>query len=145
VGSRNFIDAEKSLTRFGEAEWSRKLQDARAFDRINEKWLSMKRTGIKQWNALDIEIRKLKTSIELPQTLAEGSHKLRDAKRVLFRIVKESYKTRDQKRLERIQVLEKSDNPDSRRVLKRLKTLRKWRKTTDFKNLAALRNGQRRQ
>lgn len=134
------IAAENSITRFNEPEWSRELQNARRIVRILEKWISMKRTGLDQTDMLEHEMSRM-TTISLPNTLKQGSHLLRQAKRDVKRIVRNCYKTREEEIGDRIKELDKSDTPDAHQQIKRLKQIKQAENRKQiFRKLTALRS-----
>jgi hypothetical protein len=98
------------------------------------------KTGLERWAILEEEMKRFDRPISLPQTLAEGTSSLRQAKRDVIHIVRNCYKTRDEEISDRIKELEKSVSPDAGRRIKQLKNIRQAEgKKQIFKKLAALR------
>jgi uncharacterized protein YktB (UPF0637 family) len=91
-------------------------------------------------------MQQLHTQIKLPVTASEGSHRLRKAKQEVRQMIRDSYRTRDEEINDRINELEKTQDPDSKKTIRILKNIKKAEeKQRIFKKLTGLRKGSQRQ
>ena len=100
------ITAEKRIPKYDTPAWSVALIQARYYVTILTKQLTALKTGMDHHNTLETALKLLPASAEishsLPQTIAECSTRLRQAKQAVKDLVKVSTERRDQELQQRI-------------------------------------------
>jgi exonuclease III len=126
------LTAEKSVQRYGEAEWSIELASLRHKVSILSKCLSMARNGIDLTRQIQHDLSGTAFDFELPSTIGECQTLLRETKLQVKQVVANSYAQRTKERQEKLRALEASTKQADK---KKAKVLRHLRKAEDIKHL----------
>ncbi|KAI2498326.1 hypothetical protein MHU86_16196 [Fragilaria crotonensis] len=119
------LSAEKSIPRFDKPQWSVGLAQARK-NQVLEKWLSAKRTSIRNHEVITQTWCEIGLSLDdLLTTTRQCTQMLREAKGEVKGIVQESYQRRDRERRNIIETLEASNGKADANEAKRLRCLQK--------------------
>ena len=118
------LSAERRTKKFGEPAWSLALILARTRARVLRKCLAMCNTRINMTDSIKRDLEKHNITMLLPQTKEDCVRMLRQARAEIKSIVSNSFKRRDQERLEKIRDLEESNRRSDKRhavVLRRIR------------------------
>ncbi len=126
------LDAEKRSAHYGEPAWSVALDRARKLVTLLKKCLSMIRTGRNLTPILERDLLRIDQGLLLPSNKQECVTQLREAKRKVRAIVKESVTRRDQERNARILELESCNTSSDK---KQATILRRLRRAEEIKAL----------
>jgi exonuclease III len=126
------LTAEKSVKRYGEAEWSLELASLRHKVSILSKCLSMARNGIDLTRQIQHDLSGTAFDFELPSTIGECQTLLRETKMQVKQVVTNSYAQRTKERQDKLRALEASTKQADK---KKARVLRHLRKAEDIKHL----------
>ena len=126
------LTAEKSLPQLDEPAWSLDLAEARRVVNLLSRHLSFLRTGRDHSPTFHREFQWLRQPLILPETQSTCSLALREAKKMVSDLVRDSVERRDEERNRKIKSLELAgDAADKTHA----QYLRKIKKAEDIKNL----------